>query len=63
MTEPLLEHINHMPDIFKIMYKETRGCEFHDKYVAFLKMKESERKAAEEQLKREILKRQEEHIL
>jgi len=45
------------------MYKETRGCEFHDKYVAFLKMKESERKAAEEQLKREILKRQEEHIL
>jgi len=35
----------------------------HNQYYQMLKVKEVERKAAEEVLRREILKRQEEHVL
>lgn len=64
MLDSLLEKVNQAPDIFQIYFKEDRShCEIHNRYVAYLKKKEYERRLIEDQQRREIMKRQDEHIL
>jgi hypothetical protein len=57
-----LEGLGDVTKVFQISYSTKRNCFTHGKYIDFLNEKEEERRKIEEQNKREILKRQEEHV-